>query len=142
MGIICPHVKGSREESDWDRTLGITPLDPMHYVPAENGVLFGVERQEDGLWSLALYARACVTSMDPNDHAAVVYIPQNVALHEGDLVTSRAHGIHSWNFAEPDWVVETIDRLSRKPFVQPKGPQVQLVPRIPVTREEALAEEV
>lgn len=49
----------------------------------------------------------------------------SVGIIDGDLVAGAWNG---WSWAEPDWVVETIDRLSRKPFMQPDGSMVRVVP--------------
>lgn len=123
--LICP--PDERQTTDKDRSLGGgSPNDLSRYVLAENGVLFMVEPDSDSTWTLALFARTCILTLEV-DKDDDLWLPHAVILREGEL-SALGSGTYMWSHCEPEWVVETIDRLSRMPFTQPAGPVVRLVP--------------
>lgn len=134
--LVCPPIEG-RDESEWDRALGVGGNDHSTYVPAENGLLFGLmdldDKRRRSLW---LLARACYLN-DAGDDDDALWLPQGVDLVDGDLrhvpppendLRRVTGGGKYWMGVEDDWVAETIQRLAHKPFVQPPGPEVTLVP--------------
>lgn len=129
--VICPPYE-DEDVSDAQRSLGYEQ-DNAYYIPAENGLLFEVEWIEwptgTVRWSLHLLARSCILHRHGDDEN--IYLPHDVYLvHGSELRTGiNTGGIKSWTDCELDWVVETIDRLSRKPFTQPDGPHVTLMAR-------------
>lgn len=125
--LICP--PDDRPTTDADRSLGGgTPNDLSRYVLAENGLLFMVEPEPAGTLTLALHARTCIRTLAfDHDDDDDLWLPHAVTLVDGEL-TTLAGGVFMWMGCEPEWVVETIDRLSRKAFTQPPGPAVRLVP--------------
>ena len=111
------------------------------YVPAENGVLFRVELDDDDeTLTLCMDARTCRRDYDPND-GSWLWLPHSVYLVDGTLVAEdrSLRGIFCWRGAEPEWVVETIDRLSLRPFAQPEGPEMRLVHLDYFTRQQEVA---
>lgn len=127
VGLICPPIDG-QDYDDQDRTLGAGRADQSAYIPAENGVLFRVEYGENERYrglSLDLNARVCEKAWSVDEW---LYLPASVVIRAGQLVGGcHVRGIGSWYFAEPDWVVETIDRLSRRPYTEPEGEPARLV---------------
>jgi hypothetical protein len=124
VGLICPPEDDRPQESERDRALAAGGGDQSVYVPAENGVLFRVEEGRNehhhGL-SLDINARTCRRYYSGGEW---LWLPCDVAVIDGELLPGSWS---NWYWAEPDWVVETIDRLSHKPFTQPDGPLCQLV---------------
>lgn len=122
--VICPNYEGE-DRTERDRALAAGGGDQSVYIPAENGLLLRVEEAENEKYhgiGMDLHARTCEAVWSVDEY---VYLPWSVGLVDGALV----HGTSNfWSWAEPDWVVETIDRLSRKPFTQPDGPLMDLVP--------------
>ena len=136
VALICPPLDGDDTYSDHERTLASGGGDQSAYIPAENGVLFGVDYGENERYrglSLDLRARTCerVWSVDE-----WLYLPHDVSLLGGRLVPGD-QGVHSWMWAEPGWVVETIDRLSRRPYQEPEGESARLVRLDHFTKESA-----
>lgn len=122
--VICPNHE-DEDRTKRDRALGAGGGDQCVYIPAENGLLLRVEEARNEKYhaiSLDLHARSCelVWSVDE-----WIYLPWNVAVIDGKLVAGTSN---FWSWAEPEWVVETIDRLCRKPFMQPDGPLLEIVP--------------
>lgn len=123
--VICPQEDDRPEESEHQRALGAGGGDQCAFILAENGLLLRVEEAENERYhgiSLDLHARTCqkVWSVDEWE-----WLPWNVAVIDGRLVAGASN---YWSWAEPEWAVETIDRLSAKPFTQPEGPPLRLVP--------------
>lgn len=130
--VVCPPVEGD-ESPDLDRALGTRATgggDLSLYIPAENGVLFEINDVPEwpGL-TLSLRARTCHLYIDPND-GTQMWLPQWAYLRDGYITTVDDGGAWHWDKADPDWVAETILRLSHKPYMQlvPSGPEVRLVP--------------
>lgn len=129
--LICPPTGDDDEDDDLERSLGATPDAPGDksvFVPAENGILFQMEpvdpdRPERGL-ILSISARTCYPS--PDTDGRFYYLPHPVSIKDGKVAPGRG-GVSIWKNAEPDWVVETIDRLSQAPYVEPEGPLVEMV---------------
>lgn len=124
--LICPQDPPDVEpRSELSRALGTGGGDHSVYIPAENGLLFRVEESRNerhhGL-SLDLDARTCELVWSVDEY---LYLPWSVGYFDGRFVAGTTN---CWMWAEPGWVVETIDRLSVKPFTQPEGPLAQLVP--------------
>jgi hypothetical protein len=131
--VICPPEDWHIERDEYDRSLGGgSHLTTEAIIPAENGVLFGVETMgadRPGL-QLRLNAATCervAQGQADEQEAPWIWIPHAVSVVDGDLVAGW-HGIWQWSNADPEWVVETIDRLSRKPFERPDGPVARVVP--------------
>lgn len=126
VALICPLAPGQRDEGERDRALG---GDRMAYIPAENGVLFRVEEYRNEHYhgiDLEPAARTCHLHWHVDE---ALYLPWSVLVIDGELAAStEARPFCDWRYAEGDWVVETIDRLSRKPFMQPPGEPARLVP--------------
>lgn len=123
VALICP-LADDHEESEADRALGSGGGDQSVYIPAENGLLFQVQEQRNERYhGIDLYpsARTC-EQVHSNDEW--LWLPWSVAVIKGRLVAGKSN---VWCWAEAEWVVETIVRLSRLPFTQPEGPPVQLV---------------
>lgn len=136
--LVCPPHESYPDESDWDRALCAESTDQhATYIPAENGLLFYVQSgwlngPRPDLVTLALDTRTCW--IDDDDDDWIGWLPRHVWLHNGDLRCADSRwdcpppGAHTvWPNADPDWVIETIDRLSRKPFTPLPGPEVRLV---------------
>lgn len=142
--VICPPQDGE-DTSEWDRSLG-AGKDNAFYVPSENGLLFEIEWTErrDGslMWSLHLLTSTCEllwAGPHSEDEPPYIYLPMSVYLHDGELTAVprppdlrrqwpfNAHGITTWEDADPEWIAETIDRLAHKPFRPPQGPKARLV---------------
>lgn len=128
VALICPPVPDS-EYSEEDLALAAGRGDQSVYIPAENGVLFRVEEKSNERYhglDLSIDARTCERSWAGDEW---LYLPWEVGLLDGELITDgkRHSAAWDWRWAEPDWVVETIDRLARKPFQQPEGEPVRLV---------------
>ena len=130
--VICPPDNWPVERTEWDRSLGGgSRFGAQAIIPAENGVLFDVEmmgEDRSGL-SLKLTAATCERveqgQVDETE-TPWIWLPHTVSFVNGDLVPGW-HGTWEWSSAEPEWVIETIDRLSHKPFEQPPGPLARLV---------------
>lgn len=127
VALICPVHDDEPDVSEWDRALGAAPGDPMVYVPAENGVLFAVEPDtapaaSPGNLRLALYTVACYEIDDGANTR--MWVPHSVRWQGGALI---AGPLSYWWNAEPEWVAETIDRLSQMRFKIPDGPRVRMV---------------
>lgn len=130
--VICPLAPG-QTDSEWDRMLGGRGAPTVgrakgviHHqvmIPCENGILVAVEAasDQDGL-SVHLYSRASQLTTS-ND---ILWLPYTVSLVDGRLAASFA-GVWWWRDAEPEWVVEFIDWVSRMPFTQPPGPEMQII---------------
>ena len=141
VGLICPQVEGDEVLSDEDRSLGLSPGDEAHYVPTENGLLVEVSPMGEGrehLLHLMVRARTCELFVEPipGGQPERLWTPWLLGLLDGRLVPvpSVACGVVVpprptwwWANAEPEWVVEHIDRLSRMPLVPPAGPEARLV---------------
>lgn len=133
--VICPQDPDAPARDDASRSLGGTgPGDGSFWIPTENGMLLSVEDWRPavgfaapGRLELSVYARTCTRVVGLDE--APSWLPWSVGLAGGVLSTDVA-GVGGWIDAEPEWVVETIDRLSRRPFTQPPGPEVRLVRRI------------
>lgn len=124
---ICP-PEDYLDRDDEDRSLGTSgTYSTEAVIPAENGVLFHVETMgqgRDGL-ALAMWARTCYRT-EPTPVDGWIWLPHSLNLHDGEF-TRCPVGTFDWRNAEPEWVVETIDRLSRKPYTEPEGPAMRLV---------------
>lgn len=133
VALVCPQEEGLPERSPFDRSLGVKS-DPVMYVPAENGVIFSVEHDTSkaarpGTWRMDLLCAACERSYEPD--GGWMWLPISVWINGvGDLVAGGERASGWWIDADAEWVVETIDRLSRKPFTVPDGPRVQFAPRV------------
>lgn len=141
---ICPLHESRPTEAEQARAIATGERTPMPhtglrpgrdlYIPTENGLIFHVEEydSEPEPWlALAVDARACYEHTDFAD-GETMWLPQSVAMLDGTLfaytgLASRGVKTCSWTRAEPEWVAETIIRLSQKPFTQPVGPKVRLV---------------
>lgn len=126
VALICP-VSDNPNATEEDRALGAcgaAPNDRSVYIPTENGLLLRVEegRNESrhGL-SLDPCARTCERVQDPDGW---LWLPRPVGWFGGVLLVGRSN---VWYWAEPEWVVEMIDRLSVLPFEQPPGEPTQIV---------------
>ena len=119
VALLCPSIEDT--ESDWDRSLGAEG-DSAVYIPSENGLLFEVTVQDNKLLQLNLY---CVTCEETWHAGEPCWLPIGVGLLDGELVPG-GRGLGMWLNAEPDWVAETIDRLSRLPFTIPDGPRADM----------------
>lgn len=138
VGVVCPIGPGP-DNSRPERTLsalnaGHEPFPHIEVVvPTENGVLVQLAWFKDrpGL-IVQLGARTC--ELTPSDDDPI-WLPIPLAVVAGRIeATSRTdlgkyllvkHLI--WRDAEPDWVVEHIDRVARLPYDEPPGPRVELV---------------
>jgi len=122
VALICP--QDTEPRPDRDRALAVGGGDQSVYIPAENGLLFRVEEGRNERYhglSLEPNARTC---RQVEDYDGWMWLPWTIGVIDGVLVPGASN---CWYWAEPEWVVETIDRLSRKSFMQPDGPLVQLV---------------
>lgn len=132
VALICPPDDDKDDSTEIDRTLGYVPADKMRFIPAENGVLFCVEPQGQGLLRFSMSTLACKWI----EHSAGdgCWLPQTVTLLDGQLVCcdDPLIGTWYWDHAEKEWVAETITRLSTKPFTQPEGPTCRMVSRMAV----------
>lgn len=135
--VICP-------ATDQDRAAGLTDADrslPGGYdqvwIPAENGTLLVVEpatapafRGDGGLLSLAVYSPICTLTLDFNPDDPPIWLPQGLVVMNNQLISEKLASIR-WKMlqgAEPWWVVEQIDRLSRMPVIDVvDGPKARLV---------------
>lgn len=140
VGVICPPDPDGNDRSDWDRSLGTTG-DPDYIIPAENGLLFSLTRLPSGTWELWLHAPNCKLSEQLPEEPT--WLPRLVGLVDGALVVEPDAERHRfrwtcfWTQAEEDWLVETIDRLSRLPLPHADGPRVRLVDPDALSREDA-----
>jgi len=131
VALVCPQDEGP-ERSAHDRSLGVKS-DPIMYVPAENGVIFALEHDTSkvarpGTWRMDMLCAACERSYEPD--GGWMWLPISVSIDgNGDLAVGGVRWSW-WIDADADWVVETIDRLSRKPFTIPDGPRVEFAPRV------------
>lgn len=150
---VCPVHESRPDESECDRTLGDGSAPVMMYgewrpavdgvvIPAENGVLVHVEAQVPGRTLRAgqspgnlatqLWARACYEANPLNEVDGPLWLPYSLHLVQACLVPDGGRGYRSppgpwcWDDAEPDWLAEFIDRVSRLPFTQPPGPELTL----------------
>lgn len=140
---VCPPLGPDDTDSDRDRMLaghggpGImgTATSYEVLIPCENGVLVSVEQYSDKVgYKVSLHSRAC--HHEPWDDQQIL-IPYFVSITYGELVAhanrnSRGAviaptGVWRWDDAEPEWIVELIDRINKMPFTQPQGPQVRLI---------------
>lgn len=132
-GLICPLVDGY-DDSRADRLLGSrygpgVLNDPAWHVmiPAENGVLVSVEQYDStDVAAVALYARTCHLAHPPVADPPL-WLPQDLTICNGRIVAATFHFVSRWQGAEPDWVVEFIDRVGRYPYREPPGPRAELV---------------
>lgn len=137
--LICPRTPEQEDESEWDSCL---PTDLRAegsvWVPSENGCLFEIEPHGEtalascgGGLGLSISHRTCHVSYEGNLDGAL-WLPASITLVESCLLASEdpCLGTWRWDHADPDWVVETILRLSHKPVTLPPhpGPSVRLVP--------------
>ena len=137
VGLVCPPDEIDPDRPDKDRSLG-TGNDWLSYIPAENGVIFVVEKETapaapPNTLRLSLLCAVCEQSYDPEGY---MWLPKSVSLIDGQLLPTVTYegrlgvrAVSDWHHAEPEWVAETIDRLSRLPFTEPDGPRCRLVPR-------------
>lgn len=131
VALVCPQEEGLPERSALDRSLGVKS-DPVMYVPAENGVIFALEHDTSqaarpGTWRMDMLCAACERSYEPD--GGWMWLPISVWINsDGDLIAGGDRATF-WIDADAEWVVETIDRLSRKPFTVPDGPRVEFAPR-------------
>lgn len=112
------------------------------YVPCENGLLVEIgwgerDRKCVGLY-VHLYNRHCELRMPDNPADLPIWIPKRMHLHERRLIIDQppwrsgrgwvlTPGLWEWGPAEPEWVAELLDRLSRLPLEETDGPQADLV---------------
>lgn len=140
---ICPATDHKPDESEQDRAL----FDATAYIPAENGLIFEVDpwdrldARPTSLLTMGIVARACnryYSGEDPDD--PWIWLPHRIGILNGDFVSLDegdgrrrrqllTDAAWDWRRADPEWVVEMIQRLSRKPFAQPAGPLMQFVRR-------------
>lgn len=141
VGIVCPAAEGTDWSED-DRTLAAG----RHYggywfIPAENGVLFEVTQADpcapafrQGSLSLSLLARTCrLTDAGGGEES---WLPHAVGIVKQGLIgldyrntnglLGAVHG-GTWDDCDHEWVAETIQRLSAKPYAPPPGPEVRLI---------------
>jgi hypothetical protein len=136
--VVCPPHANDPDEPDWERSLGCS-LQHGVYIPAENGVLFIVQyghhpgpgTPDPTAITLSMDARTCYEETPADDRP--LWLPHSVELVGGDLIAigakwtrAFAGGVGTWSNGEPEWVAETIRRLSVKPLTGLDGPQVQL----------------
>lgn len=126
VGLVCPGDPPADRNSEFDRSLGVRDLPyGYRYIPAENGILFELDGSPDNL-CMALVTIACrlETSSDCR-----LWLPIPVGLVDGELVTGQHRSAYllNWHHAEPEWLAETITRLSTKSFDVPAGPRALMV---------------
>lgn len=140
--LICPPDGEDDTRSELDHSLGTPPIrtdDPdLHhdreaYIPLENGVLVhlkGHRHPSAGAHNphleLALDSRTCERTNDGTD---AMWIPWRLSLINGFIVhePDPCKGTWYWDEAEPDWIMEFLEYLGRCPYLQPPGPEMQLV---------------
>lgn len=124
VAVITP-IDGSPNRTRYDRLLG--PPSCV-YIPCENGVMIGVERDEFlPEYSVWLSAHQC--SLDFFDHQPSLF-PTFMEIRARALVpvlNFRALGPFSWSGASSEWLVEHIDRVGRLPCTLPDGPLVTVL---------------
>lgn len=127
-GLICPVAPDDPDASERSRALGAcgaAPGDRSAYVTAENGLLIRVDEQANERYhglDLDLYARTC--ELVPAGDELPWWLPWTIGWFGGLLVPGRSNG---WRWAEAEWVVEMIDRLSVLPFEEPDGEPARIV---------------
>ena len=138
--LTCPDNDIDSEPDPVQRMLGGpgggTTLAPAHgwdvYVPAENGALIGIDwgdNRPDEV-TVTVHARTC--TLNVHGHEAL-YLPFWLSVSGDALVPIERNGrvrplvTWRWERAEPEWVAEHIDRLSRKHLYVPDGPKVELM---------------
>lgn len=137
VGLICPTVDGL-DASPLDRLLGDTAdwgdkAEPYAFVPCENGILIELTQDAgDGTYEVQLVAHQCVY----HDFGGPQWTPRTMEV-DGDrivLFNGRSKAPWLWEHAEPDWLADHIDRMSRKTVIIPAGPRVQPIPLAEVSR--------
>jgi hypothetical protein len=139
---VCPPTGPDDTDSERDRMLaghggpGTIGLSTSYEVliPCENGVLVSVELDSKYGYKVSLHSRTCRSEPWDDTH---IMIPCFVSIVGGNLVAEQHRnprggltvpsGPWRWDGAEPEWIVELIDRVGRMPFIQPPGPEVRLI---------------
>ena len=139
---ICPPTGPDDPDTELDRilaghggpgTVGAS-ISFEVLIPAENGVLVAVELDDKYGYKMTLHSRTC--RPEPWDDTEIM-IPYFVSIVGSELVVNQPRtrrgpfvppvGVWRWDNADPEWIVEFIDRISRMPFTQPPGPEVRLI---------------
>lgn len=100
-------------------------------IPCESGLLFQLDWCDatETAYQMQLLARTCeLTKISeplwlPHFMCINVKVPAVTVLPYPDMNGSPWF----WEGADPEWVVEHIDRVSKMPFVEPPGPRVRLI---------------
>lgn len=128
--VICPPDRPEDGDGDeFARVIGWPGDLAEVYIPAENGVLFGVQAEPAvGGLTLTLDCHVCEWVALGGEGC---WLPLSLQLVGKTLRAwdPRCRHPFRWFGADPDWVAETITRLSGFPIADTlDGPRVRLVP--------------
>lgn len=125
--LVCP-----KHDDEPDRSPGSFALASElrrgvnGFVPMENGAVADVYQGEDRRIFLSLYSHRCIEYEPVHPEDTPSWIPGPLQPVDGRLVSGIKNTIR-WHDCEPDWVVETIHRMSRLPVDHPDGPACRIV---------------
>jgi hypothetical protein len=136
-GVICPlhETRPEADEPEWERRFsgrggGTKVLPEISYtvhIPTENGLLIEIEEGSDnpGLLDVKLFSRTCEeTFCTAEPKGWLMYVPRFLTLDGAEIIEAAGP---TWRNAEPEWVAEFIDRVSKMPYQPTPGPQVKLI---------------
>lgn len=129
VGLICPQDGDVKDRHS--RLLG-GPIGRAGFqavIPAENGVITVIEVTAGRpAVDVALWAATCDLNTFPNDSPKWLPVQLCIARRAIGRIPFRPRGVEwQWNGADPEWVVEFIDRVSRLPFDEPGGPRCEMI---------------
>ena len=145
VGIIVPNTPGEVEEPRHLRYLSGPARFPNEvdraaergrgdfHVPCENGVLVEIgwyeNRANRMVLELHVYSRNCTLHTFPVD--TPLYLPYKMGAIGNRLVSIEGPALYTatweWQEADPEWVGEFLDRVSRMEPEKLDGPEVEVI---------------
>lgn len=131
VAVICP-PHPDQSDTDADRTLADLRADSVEvWVPSENGLITEVAWNPDRAdVGLHLSSPRCDVNTDSADGSRM-WLPRTMQIEPDGTVRPwrlRVRGGWSWEGCDPEWAVEHLLRISRRPVDDlDMGPSVRLV---------------